>query len=71
MNSFIITNKHQFSFGTRTNTSGETVDIWDTPYQIELVGRTNFIIRSAGKNCRFGDKDDIIFKSVSNDFVKP
>jgi hypothetical protein len=60
-----------FSSSDRTNTSGEILDFWDMPYRIELVGRTNFIIRSAGKNRKFGDADDIIFNSVSNDFVKP
>jgi len=54
-----------------TNTSCELVDPWQTPYRIELVGRTNFIFRSAGKNLKFGDKDDIVFSSVSNDFVEP
>ena len=54
-----------------TNVAGELVDIWQTPYQIELVGRTNFVVRSAGKDKKFGTKDDIVFNSVSNDFVKP
>ena len=47
------------------------VDPWETPYQIEFSKQTNFIIRSAGKDKIFGDADDIIFNSVSNDFVKP
>ena len=55
----------------RTNVSGEVSDIWQIPYRIELVAPTNFIIRSAGKDKTFGDSDDIIFNSVSNDFVKP
>lgn len=49
----------------------EMVDAWDTPYQIEFLQATNFTIRSAGKNKIFGDKDDIIFESVRDDFVKP
>jgi hypothetical protein len=49
----------------------EMVDPWETPYQIDFLQPTNFIISSAGKNKIFGDKDDIIFNSVSNDFVKP
>jgi hypothetical protein len=69
LNSLFATNQNHFWFDT--NTSGDLVDIWQTPYQIELVGQTNFIIRSAGKNHKFGDKDDIIFNSVSNDFVMP
>ncbi|MGA2241875.1 MAG: hypothetical protein ABSH11_07530 [Verrucomicrobiota bacterium] len=71
LNSFITTNKHQFSFATRTNASGEAVDIWQKPFQIKLVGQTNFIIRSAGPDQKFEDSDDIIFNSVSNGFVKP
>ena len=69
LNSLFATNQTYFWFDT--NTSGEVVDIWQTPYQIDLAGRTNFIIRSAGKNRKFDDGDDIVFNSVSNDFVKP
>lgn len=71
LGSFHTTNKYQYSFTSYTNASGELIDIWQTPYRIELIGPTNFIIRSAGKNQKFGDADDIIFNSVSNDFVKP
>lgn len=49
----------------------EMIDPWGTPYQIEFSLQTNFVISSAGRNQKFGDKDDIIFNSVSNDFVKP
>jgi hypothetical protein len=49
LNSLITTNALPFSFATRTNASGEAVDIWDTPYRIDLVGRTNFVINSAVK----------------------
>ena len=71
LNSLITTNKSQFLLVARTNVLGEVLDIWQTPYRIELVGPTNFIVRSAGKNQKFGDADDIIFNSASNDFVKP
>ena len=54
-----------------TNAGGEVIDIWQTPYQIELVGRTNFIVSSAGIDKIFSNADDIIFNSVSNDFMKP
>jgi hypothetical protein len=54
-----------------TNTAGELLDVWRTPYQIELTGQTNFVIRSAGPNRHFGDEDDIVFNSISNAFVKP
>jgi hypothetical protein len=33
----------------RTNISGELIDVWQTPYRIELIAPTNFIIRSAAK----------------------
>ena len=48
----------------RTNTSGEALDRWGTAYQIEIVQRTNFVVRSAGPNRTFGDKDDIILDSL-------
>jgi hypothetical protein len=69
LNSLFATNQSQFWLNT--NATGEVIDIWQTPYRIELVGRTNFVVRSAGKDKIFGDADDIIFNSVSNDFVKP
>jgi len=47
------------------------VDPWKTPYQIDFLQPTNFIISSAGKNKIFGDKDDIILNSISNAFAKP
>ena len=50
---------------------GELLDLWGTPYEIGIVGQTNLVIRSAGPNKKFGDADDIIFNSVSNNFVKP
>jgi len=55
----------------QTNSIGELVDYWQVPLQIQVVGTTNFIFRSAGPNKQFNDKDDIVFNSVSNDFVKP
>jgi hypothetical protein len=42
-----------------TNGAGELLDGWATPYRIEFIDRSNFVIRSAGKNRTFGDKDDI------------
>src|SRR5450432_4074827 len=53
----------------RTNSQGEILDSWQTPYKIEFLEQTNFIVHSAGPNKIFGDADDIIFNSVSNDFV--
>ena len=51
--------------------SNEMVDPWGTPYAISFLSTNSFVISSAGKGKIFGDKDDIIFNSVSNDFVKP
>ncbi len=59
------------NFIDRTNSQGELLDFWKTPIQFEKSGLTNVIIRSAGPNCRFGSKDDIVFNSASNNFVKP
>ncbi|HEY5233471.1 MAG TPA: type II secretion system protein [Verrucomicrobiae bacterium] len=47
------------------------VDPWGTPFAINFLSTNSFVISSAGKNKIFGDADDIIFNSVSNDFVKP
>jgi hypothetical protein len=58
-------------FANHTNTFGALIDGWQTPFQIKFAEHTNFIIYSAGPNKIFGDTDDIIFNSVSNDFVKP
>ena len=54
-----------------TNKNGELIDPWKTPYKIVFDGANSFNIFSAGPDQTFGDKDDIIFNSVSNDFVKP
>lgn len=49
----------------------EMVDPWETPCQIEFYQQTNCAVHSPGKDKIFGNADDIIFNSVSNDFVKP
>ena len=69
LDSLLVANQNQFRIDT--NVAGEVIDVWQTPYRIELAGRTNFIINSAGRNRKFGDKDDIIFSSALNDFVRP
>jgi type II secretory pathway pseudopilin PulG len=53
------------------NTNGEYLDPWGTPYSISFPTTNSFVISSAGKDKIFGDADDIIFNSASNDFVKP
>jgi hypothetical protein len=53
------------------NQAGEFLDPWGTPYVINFSSANSFVISSAGKDKILGDKDDIIFNSVSNGFVKP
>ena len=53
------------------NQAGEFLDPWGTPFAINFLSTNSFVISSDGPNRKFGDKDDIIFNSVSNDFVKP
>ena len=53
------------------NKAGEFLDPWGTPYIINFLSTNGFIIDSAGRDKIFGDADDIVFNSVSNDFVKP
>ena len=72
LNPFLTANIYEgISFTTRTNGLGELIDIWQMPFQIKFVGQTNIIIRSAGPDQKFGDSDDIIFNSVSNNLVMP
>jgi hypothetical protein len=54
-----------------TNQQGQILDPWQMAYQIKNFEWTNFIVCSARPNKIFGDTDDIIFNSASNDFVKP
>ena len=65
------TNGNPFSFGSRTNESGQIVDLWQTPFRIEIVEQTNVAVSSAGPNLKFGDEDDINFNSSLTAFVKP
>jgi len=43
----------------------EFIDPWGTPYQIEIGERTNYFIGSAGKNRKFGDKDDFALDNAT------
>jgi hypothetical protein len=64
--------KIQFlNFKPSAEHSNEMVDSWETPYEINFPSTNSFIVLSAGKDKIFGNADDIIFNSVSNDFVKP
>ena len=49
----------------------EMVDAWGTPYAIRFLASNAFTISSAGKNKIFGDKDDIVFSSISNKVANP
>jgi type II secretion system (T2SS) protein G len=42
----------------RLKSDGVFLDPWGTAYQIRIEFETNFIVRSAGINRQFGDKDD-------------
>jgi hypothetical protein len=67
-----VFNVLRLNYGSeRTNSQGEILDIWKMPFQIEITPPTNFVVRSAGPDKKFGDPDDIVFNSASNDFVKP
>jgi hypothetical protein len=47
----------------RFNSDGEILDPWGKPYEIKLDSPTNVTLRSAGRNGRFGDKDDEIYSA--------
>ena len=49
----------------------EYVDPWGTPFRIEIGQGSTFIIRSAGKNGKFGDRNDLVIHSSSNNLVNP
>ena len=42
-----------------TNNAGQFVDPWGTPYEISVESTNHVVIRCAGKNRIFGDKDDV------------
>jgi len=54
-----------------TNTAGQYVDPWQTPYQIMFDTNGDPVILSAGVNRVFGDKDDIIVNRISNESAEP
>jgi Type II secretion system (T2SS), protein G len=54
-----------------TNKNGELVDPWKTAYKFVFDGTNSYTILSAGIDQKFGSADDIVFNSVSNNFVKP
>jgi len=54
-----------------TNRNNEFIDPWETPYRFVFDATNHFKVRSAGVDRTFGDPDDIVFNSVSNNFVQP
>ena len=46
-----------------TNSAGEFVDPWRTPYRIIIESTNGVTIQSAGKNRIFGDNDDVIMSA--------
>jgi hypothetical protein len=46
-----------------TNSTGQFIDPWGTPYEIVLESANHVTIRSAGENKTFGDKDDVTMKT--------
>jgi hypothetical protein len=53
------------------NSEEEALDPWGTPLVISFSSTNSFVISSAGQDKIWSTRDDIIFNSVSNDFVKP
>ena len=53
------------------NSQEECLDPWGTPLAINFSSTNSFVISSAGQDKIWSTKDDIIFNSVSNDFVRP
>jgi len=46
-----------------TNSTGQFIDPWGTPYEIIFEPTNRVTIRSAGENKTFGDKDDVTMKT--------
>ena len=54
------------TIGARSsNNACQFIDPWGTPYEIHVESTNHVIVRSAGKNRSFGDKDDVTM-STSN-----
>src|SRR6185312_10421532 len=49
-----------------TNKDGQMIDIWGSPYKFAFKSTNSFTITSAGENRTFGDTDDVVFDSVTN-----
>jgi hypothetical protein len=45
--------------GNSLDSTGRLLDPWWTPYEIMVTGTNTVFIRSAGRNKRFGDADDV------------
>jgi type II secretory pathway pseudopilin PulG len=55
----------------RNYSTNDYVDPWGTPYRIEVESEINFVIRSAGKNGEFGDRDDQFFDGAATNLANP
>jgi type II secretory pathway pseudopilin PulG len=51
--------------------TNDYLDPWGTPYRIEVENEINFVIRSAGKNGEFGDRDDQVFDGAATNLANP
>lgn len=56
---------------SNTNAQGVLLDAWQTPLQVETRMQTDVVIRSAGPNRIFIDKDDIVYDGSRTNFVRP
>jgi hypothetical protein len=52
-------------------TNGEFLDPWGTPYTVSIPTTNICVVTSAGRDKMLGTVDDIIFNSISNNFVQP
>ena len=55
----------------RLNPDKKYADPWGTPFAINFPSTNSVVLSSAGRDKTWGDKDDIIFNSISNGFVNP
>ena len=53
-----------------TQSNNDFLDPWGIPYVIVADNRTNFMIKSAGRNKSFGDKDDWLFDLAKDAFTQ-
>ena len=54
-----------------TNALGQCIDGWGTPFEFTAVSTNALFIRSAGPNRVFGDVDDVMYPSSTNNLPIP